>query len=130
MMEGIEKELARLGRAHWKAVIDLLQQHYEGFPLDNEDEMPAVAIYPILQGLDPEDYPDVLFVNRVGRLDCFSYRAYFMAGEHAVYWNPLEERYEDFLRRAQGQTTQYQVDVENPPTDIIRKWLNESIRQP
>ena len=130
MMEDIQKELERLGKPHWRPVIERLQQHYAGFPLDNEDEMPAAAIYPILRGLDPDDYPDVLFVNRVGRLDCFSYRAYFMAGGYAVYWNPLEESYQQFLKRAQGKTTQYQVDVENPPTDIICKWLNERIRQP
>lgn len=127
MMEPLEEELKRLGKPHWLPIIQLLDQHYAGYPLDNEEEMPAAAILPILKGLHKDDYPEVLFVNRVGRLDCFSYRAYYMDGEHAVYWNPLEESYAGFLRHAKGKTTQYQVNVENPPSDIICKWLHDHI---
>lgn len=130
MIRGIENELARLGQARWMPVILQLEEHYRGYPLEDDTQQPAAAIHRILQSLNPDDAPEIRFIYRVQQLDCFSYRAYYTDEHHeTVYWNPLRESYECFEDGAKNTTIHYQVDVEYPPSDIIRTWLYDRLKQ-
>lgn len=130
-IKGIESELARLGQTRWMAVFVQLDAHYQGYPLSDESQQPATAIYNILQSLNPDDTPEVRLIHRVQQLDCFSYRAYYINDKHeTVYWNPLEESYTHFEQDAKNTTIHYQVEDEYPPSDIIRNWLYNRVKQP
>lgn len=128
--EGIEEELKRLDQESWLPIIQLLDNNYNGYPLEDESQKPARAIGLILRSLDIYDCPEERFVHRVCELDCFSYRAFYKdeSGE-AVYWNPLEESIEAYEEHATNKTIHYQVDVEHPAKDIIRMWLYTRIKQ-
>jgi len=130
MIRGIENELDRLGQAQWMPVILQLEEHYKGYPLEDDAQQPAAAIHRILQSLNPDDAPEIRFVHRVQQLDCFSYRAYYTNENHGtVYWNPLQESYERFENGANNTTIHYQVAAEYPPSDIIRAWLYDRLKQ-
>lgn len=129
-MTGIENELHRLGQGNWINVIRLLDENYQGYPIDDENQMPSVAIYQILKSLDIDDSPEERFIHRMHQLDCFSYRAFYWGeNKDAVYWNPLEERFQDYEDHATNRTVHYQVDVEHPAKDIIRMWLVTRIQR-
>lgn len=130
MIRGIEHELTRLGQARWMPVILQLDEHYRGYPLEDDAHQPASAIHSILQSLHPDDAPEARLVFRVQRLDCFSYRAYYInENDETVYWNPLQESYRSFELCADSTTIHYQVDMEYPPSDIIRSWLYDRVKQ-
>ena len=129
-LTGIGEELHRLGQAHWMPVIHVLDEHYQGYPLGDERQMPSEALYLILQSLDVDDSPEERFIYRACQLDCFSYRAFYWdMDQEAVHWNPLEESIAAFKKRATNRTVHYQVDVEHPAKDIIRMWLVKRIQQ-
>jgi hypothetical protein len=129
-LEGIEEELKRLNQESLMPIIQLLDNNYKGYPLEDECHRPAEAILLILQSLDLYDCPEERFVHRVCELDCFSYRAFYKDEfEEAVYWNPLEESIEAYEARSTNKTVHYQVDVEHPAKDIIRMWLYTRIKQ-
>ncbi|MEW8139463.1 MAG: hypothetical protein AB2761_20560 [Candidatus Thiodiazotropha endolucinida] len=126
-LRGIETELERLGQSRWLDVIIHLVDNYQGYPIEDENQLPSEAIHNILKSLNPDDTPEARFVHRVQNLDCFSYRAYYKDGNgRKIYWNPLEQQYQDFESHAK-QTICYQVDNEYPPSDIIRAWMYEQV---
>ncbi len=130
MIRGIENELARLGQTRWKSVLLQIDEHYQGYPLSDESQQPATAIYGILQSLNPDDTPEARLIHRVQQLDCFSYRAYYTNDKkETVFWNPLQESYAQFEQGAKHTTIHYQVDAEYPPSDIIRTWLYDRVKQ-
>jgi hypothetical protein len=125
----IKIELDRLGQSRWLAVIMQLDENYQGYPLEDENQQPSTAIQKILQSLNPDDTPEARLVHRIQTLDCFSYRAYYNeANGHKIYWNPLEERFLHF-KSLSNQTVHYQVDNEYPPSDIIRNWMYDRVKQ-
>ena len=122
----IRKELDRIERPEWLSTITSLLDNFDGYPLD-EENMPEVAIYEILKTLDKHDSPEVRFINRMGYIDAFTYRAYYLDAEkNAVYWNPLRERYVDFKKNAANI---YQASMKYPAADIIHKWLFSQFNQ-
>jgi hypothetical protein len=130
MIRGIEDELARLGQSRWLPVLRQLDEHYQGYPLADESQQPATAIFSILQSLTTDDAPEVRLIHRVQKLDCFSYRAYYANNKNeTIYWNPLLETYAQFKDSAKNTTIHYQVDMEYPPSDIIRTWLYDQVKQ-
>jgi hypothetical protein len=125
-MELIEKELDRIQKTEWLSTISNLINNFSGYPID-EDNMPELAIYDILKTLDPHDSPEIRFINKMGYIDAFTYRAFYVdKNENAVYWNPLRERYEDFKKNA---ASIYQASMEYPAADIIHKWLFSQFKQ-
>jgi hypothetical protein len=130
MVKGIETELERLGQTQWIAVIKQLEEHFIGYPLGEDSQKPANAIYNILQSLNPDDTPEARLVYRMQQLDCFSYRAYYNNDQgEKIYWNPLDESYKQFVQEAPDTTIHYQEEAEYPPSDIIRNWLYEHVKQ-
>lgn len=126
IIELIKQELNRIEKREWLSTISNLLDNFDGYPLD-EENMPEVAIYEILKTLDKNDSPDVRFINRMGYIDAFTYRAYYLdTDKNAVYWNPLRERYADFKKNA---ATIYQASMEYPAADIIHKWLFSQFNQ-
>jgi hypothetical protein len=126
----IEDELVRLGQTRWMSVLLQLDVHFQGYPLEDDSQEPATAIYGILKSLNPDDAPEARLIHRVERLDCFSFRAYYTNDNNeTVFWNPLQERYAQFEQGAKNTTILYQVDVEYPPSDIIRSWLYDRVKQ-
>lgn len=128
-IKGIEKELERLGQTRWMPVIVQLDEHFRGYPLEDDTQQPATAIHHILKTLSPDDFPEVRLVYQMQQLDCFSYRAYYTSdNQQSVYWNPLQESYEAFEDGA-DEAILYQVDSEYPPCDIIRSWMYAQVKQ-
>lgn len=122
----IRKELDRIERPEWLSTITSLLDNFQGYPLD-EENMPEVAVYEILKTLDKYDSPEVRFINRMGYIDAFTYRAYYLdSNKNAVYWNPLKEKYVDFK---ENSTSIYQASQEYPAADIIHKWLFSQFQQ-
>lgn len=129
-MTGIEKELERLKQENWMTVIRILDENFQGYPFEDECQIPSEAIYPILQSLHTDDCPEERFVYRLCEMDCFSYRCFYRdENNEAVYWNPLEESHLEFEQHAPHKTMHYQVDGEHPAKDIVRMWAYERIKQ-
>ncbi|VAW63237.1 hypothetical protein MNBD_GAMMA08-1562 [hydrothermal vent metagenome] len=121
----IASELNRINKLGWLNVIKILEENFEEYPVDSDDQKPAAAILKILQSLDPDDATEVRFIYRVKQLDCFTYRAcYTNQKQEDIFWNPLKEKFCDFMKNAPNN---YQADMEYPATDIIQKWLIQQI---
>jgi len=53
------------------------------------------------------------------QLDCFTYRAVNKDNGENIYWNPLEQPFDEFV----GDETQiYQTESSYPPPDMIMAW--------
>lgn len=121
----IKKELNRIHKPNWLTAVLKLDEHFRGYPFDDDSQAPAAAIFEILKDIDANDAPEERFVSRVRQLDAFTFRAYYLDQDaNAVYWNPLQER---FLEFSNNKTIRYQADMEYPATDIIRLWLYTQI---
>lgn len=124
LKNSIDEELTRLEKPNWIKPIEILAQHYEGYPLDHQSHDPANAIHVILKDLNKGDSAEERFIFRVNKLDCFSYRAYYSKDNRQVYWNPLLVPFQEFSKE---KTIEYQADLEYPAPDIIRNWLTSLI---
>lgn len=131
-INNIPAELSRLGKTTWLSLIDTLINHYEGYPFDHPETQRADAvILTILQSLprkpdDPDTLTDEYFIDRLSRADLFTHRSFRHTADAARYWEPLKERYLDFIRGA--ETVEYQAEHEYPAPDIIRSWCYYMIR--
>ncbi len=128
----IPAELNRLGQLTWFSLIDTIIYHFEGYPFDHPDTQNAhTVILTILRSLprkpaDTNALTDEIFITRLSGSDLFSHRAFRQTPEGARYWEPLKERYADFVRA--GETVQYQAEHEYPAPDIIRNWCHHQLR--
>ncbi len=124
--EEIAAEINGLNRPEWLKIVTRIHNNFKGCPFDYDDQEPLNAIGAILKSLkaDPrylrtmDDY----FKNHLSKLDCFTYRSYYIDPEsnQAVYWNPIEMPFSQFKS---PETIEYQADIEYPPSDIIRTWF-------
>ncbi len=125
-IDRIKEELDRIEKPEWLNTIFTLIENFAEYPLDEENK-PDAAIYEILSSLDRNDSPEVRFINQMGYIHAFTYRAYYLDNErNAVYWNPLKEKYTEFKKNA---TQIYQASMEYPAADIIHKWLFSQFNQ-
>ncbi len=125
IFKSIFSELDRINHPSWINAIEILENNFDGYPVDDDSQKPAAAILEILKNLAPDDSVEDRFIYRVKQLDCFTYRSFHTDKDNnAVYWNPLKEKYMDFSEK---RSIQYQADMEYPATDIISKWLKRRI---
>ncbi len=131
-INAIPAELSRLGKTTWLGLIETLINHFEGYPFDHPETQRADAvILTLLQSLprkpdDADALTDEIFITRLSHSDLFSHRAFRQMPEGARYWEPLKERFAEFVRS--GESVQYQAEHEYPAPDIIRNWCHHQLR--
>lgn len=128
----ITTELNRMNRSKWLGLIDIVISHFKNYPFDYPDTQGAEAvILALLKSLprkpdDPDTLTDEYFIDRLSRTDLFTHRAFRHTADVVRYWEPLKERYLDFIQV--GETVEYQAEYEYPAPDIIRSWCYYMMR--
>ena len=110
-------------------ITTLLSKNYHQFPLDLESQQPENSLKELATHcLDISSIRDTSqeslhqFINGVTQLDCFTYRAVNQVNGEPVYWNALQQPFDEFK---QTDTVIYQADAPYPTTDMITAWCNK-----
>lgn len=113
----IETELARLGVPYLLPLVQRIIRNFINFPFDPEME-PSYQLLARLRQL-PTPVARHQIHQLVATLDAFSYRAFvrFSDNPYPVYWNPLEQAFDDFYPIHDKVTVQ--AEHEYPASDII-----------
>ena len=110
-------------------ITNVLTENYHQFPLDLESQLPSVSLKELIDRCNDNtsDRDTSLenlhqFINGVTKLDCFTYRAVNQVNGEPVYWNALNQTFDDFKN---ADTVIYQTDAPYPTTDMIIAWCNK-----
>ena len=108
---------------------NVLTENYHQFPLDLESQQPSVSLKELIDrcndnASDRDTSLEKLhqFINGVTQLDCFTYRAVNQVNGEPVYWNALQQPFDEFK---QTDTVIYQADAPYPTSDMIITWCNK-----
>ena len=106
-------------------------ENYHQFPLDLESQLPKSSLEELISHSGDEKsewltYEIILhkFINGVTKLDCFTYRAVNQVNGELVYWNALQQSFDDFKK---NDTVIYQSDAPYPTADMIIAWCNRQV---
>jgi hypothetical protein len=106
-------------------------ENYNQFPLDLESQLPKSSLEELISHAGDEKsewltYEIILhqFINGVTKLDCFTYRAVNQVGNELIYWNALQQPFDDFKK---SDTVIYQTDAPYPTADMIIAWCNRQV---
>ncbi len=109
-------------------ITTVLTKNYNQFPLDLESQQPSICLEELIDRCndktsDPHTSQEALhqFINGVTKLDCFTYRAVNKVNGEPVYWNALNQAFDDFKN---ADTVIYQADAPYPTVDMIIAWCN------
>jgi hypothetical protein len=112
-------------------ITNSLIENYHQFPLDLESQLPECSLEKLTchaGGREPEwlTPQETLhqFINGVTKMDCFTYRAVNQVDDVLVYWNALQQPFDDFKKAC---TIIYQTDAPYPTADMIIAWCNRRV---
>lgn len=106
-----------------------LARNYNQFPLDMESQRPKnslkeafIRCYNKNQDWNAsQENLHQFIVDGVTKLDCFTYRAVNQVNGEPVYWNALQQPFDEFKTT---DTVIYQADAPYPTADMITAWCN------
>ncbi len=114
-----------------KNITNSLIKNYQQFPLDLESQLPESGLLELVDFADHKESEWLTsketlhqFINGVTKLDCFTYRAVNQVNDDLVYWNALQQSFDDFK---QPDTVIYQTDAPYPTADMIISWCNRQV---
>jgi hypothetical protein len=112
-------------------ITNSLIKNYQQFPLDLESQLPESGLMELIDFADHKESEWLIsketlhqFINGVTKLDCFTYRAVNQVNDDLVYWNALQQSFDDFK---QPDTVIYQTDSPYPTPDMIIAWCNRRV---
>jgi hypothetical protein len=114
-----------------KIITNSLIKNYHQFPLDFESQLPESNLEELadLAGIKESEWltsKETLhqFINGVTKMDCFTYRAVNQVDKELIYWNALQQPFDDFK---QTDTVIYQTDAPYPTADMIFSWCKRLV---
>jgi hypothetical protein len=104
----------------------LIIKNYHKFPIDCESQLPVNTLKMLFDecNSNKSKWNDSLekmnqFIDGITKLDCFTYRAVNQVEDELVYWNSLQQHFDDFKK---ADTVIYQTDTPYPTADMIIAW--------
>lgn len=125
-------ELKRIGTTNgWYRLIDSIVTNFSGVEFDSLELVPAEEITYILRQIKPEDsegMKEKLLIQKMAKIEAFQFRAMKFIDGRIETWNPLEQRYVDFIKDAE-QLHVYQDEAQFPPADVLRANFSYMLSQ-
>ncbi len=114
-----------------KNIKNSLIHNYHQFPLDLESQSPKCSLEKLTCHAGDKESECLIhqetlnqFINGITKLDCFTYRAVNKLNGELVYWNALQQPFDDFK---QTGTEIYQTDAPYPTADMIIAWCKRQV---
>jgi len=105
--------------------------NYHQFPIDSELQLPENTLKELTDRFNSKQSKWNTtqekvhkFIEGVTKLDCFTYRAVNQVDNELIYWNALQQPFDDFK---QTGTVIYQTDAPYPTADMIIAWCNRQV---
>ena len=114
-----------------KKITRLIIKNYHQFPIDSELQLPVNTVKELINRFNSQQSKWITsqekmhqFIEGVTKLDCFTYRAVNQVNGELVYWNALQQPFDDFKKVG---TVIYQTDAPYPTADMIIAWCKRQV---